>query len=509
MLLVALLMVGQLQADDIEINGVSYELNSDGTLRVVEHWPYYSGEVTIPSSVKVDGVTRKVTAIAPRAFANSADLTAVNLPSTITSIGFEAFANCTSLASFTFPNSLTDLGIRTLVGCSSLTTVNFGTAITSIPYGTCMNCYSLTQAVIPDQVTTVCGYAFANSYIDGVSFGQNISTIEPYAFDNCTRMRRVEVSNLAGWCRIKFDEYSYNPLNLARQLVVNGESVRYLKIPEGVNEMLPYTFTNMRVDSVQIPHSITKCDMMSFYKSELRTMRIPDWVTEVYAPLGLSLQNLTTVSIGKGVKVIEPATFSGTTKLTKLTLSEGLEEIRATAFANTAVTDLVIPNSVRVIDQAFGFARIKKLTIGSGLREIKDYAFHNDSALVEIHVAVPNPALIEFTGPGPFAQLVTSKPNVDKTKCVLYVPRGSVELYRNYPVWGEFTHIEEDNSLAIPGDANGNGSVDIEDVNLLINALLNKPTGDSFNPTAADANGDGSIDIDDVNIVINIMLGKG
>ncbi len=55
----------------------------------------------------------------------------------------------------------------------------------------------------------------------------------------------------------------------------------------------------------------------------------------------------------------------------------------------------------------------------------------------------------------------------------------------------------------IKGDANGDGVVDIEDANIVIDAVLGKPyTG------TPDANGDGVVDIDDINVIINIILGK-
>lgn len=55
----------------------------------------------------------------------------------------------------------------------------------------------------------------------------------------------------------------------------------------------------------------------------------------------------------------------------------------------------------------------------------------------------------------------------------------------------------------IKGDVNGDGTVDITDANILINAVLGKPaTG------ITDINGDGVTDVSDINIVVNIILGK-
>ncbi|MBR5727190.1 MAG: discoidin domain-containing protein [Muribaculaceae bacterium] len=56
----------------------------------------------------------------------------------------------------------------------------------------------------------------------------------------------------------------------------------------------------------------------------------------------------------------------------------------------------------------------------------------------------------------------------------------------------------------IPGDLNGDGQVDISDVNAVINMMLGKTS----QTEAGDVTGDGNVDISDVNAVINIMLGK-
>ena len=55
------------------------------------------------------------------------------------------------------------------------------------------------------------------------------------------------------------------------------------------------------------------------------------------------------------------------------------------------------------------------------------------------------------------------------------------------------------------GDLDGNGVVDVDDLNMVINMMLGK----AEKTPAADTNGDGNVDVDDMNIIINIMLGKG
>lgn len=67
---------------------------------------------------------------------------------------------------------------------------------------------------------------------------------------------------------------------------------------------------------------------------------------------------------------------------------------------------------------------------------------------------------------------------------------------------------KEDISPITDGEVNGDGHVDIADVNAVINVMLGKPVGPRCDDVAADMNLNGKIDIADVNAVINVMLGR-
>ncbi|MCQ2288180.1 MAG: dockerin type I domain-containing protein [Muribaculaceae bacterium] len=57
-----------------------------------------------------------------------------------------------------------------------------------------------------------------------------------------------------------------------------------------------------------------------------------------------------------------------------------------------------------------------------------------------------------------------------------------------------------------PGDVNGDGVVDMSDMNIAINVILGK--GQFADNPGADVNGDGVVDMSDLNSVINLILGK-
>ncbi len=56
----------------------------------------------------------------------------------------------------------------------------------------------------------------------------------------------------------------------------------------------------------------------------------------------------------------------------------------------------------------------------------------------------------------------------------------------------------------LPGDLNGDGVIDVTDVNIIINVILGKAADDG----CCDLNNDDAVDVTDVNMLINIILGK-
>lgn len=91
---------------------------------------------------------------------------------------------------------------------------------------------------------------------------------------------------------------------------------------------------------------------------------------------------------------------------------------------------------------------------------------------------------------------------VENMSVIAFVSRNTT-AYRNV-INCQMLHLRDLMQQPVLGDVNGDGQVDISDVNAVINMMLGKVD----KVDAADINGDGNIDISDVNSVINIMLGK-
>ena len=57
------------------------------------------------------------------------------------------------------------------------------------------------------------------------------------------------------------------------------------------------------------------------------------------------------------------------------------------------------------------------------------------------------------------------------------------------------------------GDANGDGSVSVTDIAVVVNCILQLPNNGGFSEYGADANGDGMITVTDIGVIVDIILG--
>ena len=85
-----------LDTDELKC-AVTYSGMRDG-----EPYSTYSGDVVIPSSVTINGITIDVKEIGREAFSMCGGLTAVTIPASLSKIGYRAFYGCENLAKVTF-----------------------------------------------------------------------------------------------------------------------------------------------------------------------------------------------------------------------------------------------------------------------------------------------------------------------------------------------------------------------------------------------------------------------
>ena len=346
----AVLLSLPMQAVEIEIDGIRYDLNAEAKQATViaKSSGKYSGEIVIPESVEFKG------------FAHS-----------VTKIGNKAFYDCSGLTSVTIGNSVTSIGDHAFYGCSGMTSVTIGNSVKSIGQSAFEGCSGLTSVTIPNSVTSIGERAFYNcSGLTSVTIGNSVESIGREAFQHCLGLTSVTISDIAAWCNIEF-VYDSNPLKYASHLYLNGEEVKDLVIPNSVTSIGERAFYNCSgLTSVTIPNSVTSIGSTAFaFCSGLTSVSIPNSVTSIGDDAFYFCTRLTSVHISDIAAWcnIEFDYYD----------SNPLSHAHHLYVNGEEVKDLVIPNSVTSIrNNAFsGCSGLTSVTIPNSVTSIGERAF--------------------------------------------------------------------------------------------------------------------------------------
>ena len=103
-----------------------------GTVEYTKPLNNKTTNISIPSKIKIDGISYKVTSIATNAFKNNKKITKVKIGRNVTFIGKNAFSGCSKLKNLTIGNNVVSIGDNAFLNCTSLKTVTIPAKVTKI-----------------------------------------------------------------------------------------------------------------------------------------------------------------------------------------------------------------------------------------------------------------------------------------------------------------------------------------------------------------------------------------
>lgn len=213
-----------------------------------------------------------------------------------------------------------------------------------------------------------------------------------------------------------------NPnLYLHTEVPLNGEIYHNTKIAD-------YAFNNKRyIKSVYIPDGITDIGKSAFSGCvNLTAIEIPNSVTHIDDYAFYACNGLSSVKLPNNLSVISIGTFSGTAA-ERLSIPEGVTSIELDAFGNCGLmVDIDLPSTLQKIERGvfWSCSSMKKISIPEHVSEIGIYAFFDCSALTDIYNHAVEPQIIQSIHRNP--QQIT-----------LHVPAASVEKYQATEHWNE------------------------------------------------------------------------
>ena len=151
---------------DKTTNGV-YKVLKDGMSVEFTKPVYRKASVRIPDTIKVNGITCKVTGISANAFKNNKSLKSVTIGRNVTVIGTNAFYGCKKLSKVSGGNGIVKIGYRAFANCISLSKITIPGSVRSIGKQAFCNCKKLRSITIKTSTLsgkTVGSKAFAGTY---------------------------------------------------------------------------------------------------------------------------------------------------------------------------------------------------------------------------------------------------------------------------------------------------------------------------------------------------------
>lgn len=312
-------------------------------------------DLVVPETVTHDGMSYRVTYVAPEAFKDQTSLVSVHLPETIHSLGNGAFSGCTSLSDINIPYSVTNLE-ETFAGCTSLEKVILsGNYYTTELRGTFQGCTSLREVSIPWTVT-VGDDTFAGcdslEYIDigrasfvgddafsGCSsltelrFSKDITLIGDRAFEDCTSLRAVTIPETDG---LVIEEEAFSGCtDLESVYIGDGVEVVGDRAFEGCHSISVLTFLSVceigesvfaesgSIETAHI-HSQTLLESLD-HGNALVSLTLGGDVVDLSPRTVPSLLGLRTLVLEDGVRTVDVGTFDGSRNLELVAIPHSLE----------------------------------------------------------------------------------------------------------------------------------------------------------------------------------------
>jgi hypothetical protein len=428
-----------------------------------------------------------LTSIGERAFNDCTGLRSLQLPSGLLSIGNGAFFNCIGLSSLQLPSGLTSIGMNAFSGCSGLTSVSLPSGLTQIPYRTFYGCYSLKSVQIPSAVKAIGGEAFSEcTGLTSLELPSGLTMIVDGAFSGCSSLTSVSLPSglpqipyrtFAGCYSLKSVQLPSDVKTIGNEAFRECTGLTSLELPSGLTKIEDGAFSGCsNINSIYaympdpplfdgdakvfptcfnenctlyVPKKSYTAYIVAPGWGDFKTIAkfnpdlIRDWVTKNVAQAG----TLSTV-IGEDKENITKLKLTGNLNdtdvqyleemireaaLQELNLKDALlYTINVCRFSDCkSLTSLVLPDVLQRIEKA-AFSNCTGLTtisLPAGL-EYMYAAFDGNIGLTSIYANMPTPLQDAYSFDG-----------LDKSNCYLYVPKGSLDAYRQDWEWGSFPYI--------------------------------------------------------------------
>lgn len=333
----------------------------------------YTGAITIPAGMNLDGVDYRVVGIGNYAFRNTT-ITSIDMPEGLLTIGNQAFANCTSLTSVKIPSTVTSIGTTCFLNCG-FTTITLPASLTIMGSEAFLKNLNLTNIVIPDNVTIMGERTFEGcTALKSITVGKGVSILpKKFAFQ-CTALSQVTfngtITDIGEWA---FSEC---------------ETLTSIPLPEGLTSISNTAFSLSGITSITLPASLELLGSQAFAGSKLSTANFLGADTKI--EYGAFQQTpIESIMLPQNLRSLPNLVFYKCPSLERITLPSSIVSIGESAFSFTPLESITLPQNLTTISDA-AFNSCDSLTTvtnaSTRLRSVGEHAFYGCRKLTSIEL---------------------------------------------------------------------------------------------------------------------------
>ena len=290
---------------------------------------------------------------------------------------------------------VTAIGEKAFYKNKTITSVKIPEGVTSIGDNAFSVCDSLTKATIPEGVTSIRGSVFEGcSSLTEVTIPKSVTSIKYAAFYDCGALATVYYGgSQTDWDALKNTiDNGNNPL-LNANIIYSENSSDYAYSVNDAGDGVTITGYTGSTGNIIIPSElggkpVTAIGEKAFFQNKtITSVKIPEGVTSI-GNSAFAQTNLTEVEIPKSVKNIERYAFNCCYNLEEVTIPGGVQRTGNYAFAYcTRLKQVIISDGVEIIGASafYGCSSLTEVTIPKSVTSIEYEAFDDCDALKTVY----------------------------------------------------------------------------------------------------------------------------
>lgn len=283
---------------------------------------------------------------------------------------------------------VTAIGRKAIYSLDGITRVVISDTVTHLDYMAIAWCSDLESIHIPANLTTMEEYAV-------IAFGNICSiTVDPnnpnyYSVNNCLINRKTKTLILG--CDTSIIPTDGSISAIAPKAFMMCDGIESITIPEGVTKIGEDAFYDCSaLKSIELPESLITIDSSAFANcSSLQNVKLGGKVEYMGDYVFSECEKLGEIILPDSLSFLGNYAFQGCTALKRAVLSSNLEMLELMIFAScTNLEDVIIPEGVKTIStDAFSNTALKELKLPASIKVIRHGAFGYCDNLMNVSYA--------------------------------------------------------------------------------------------------------------------------